>query len=877
MQYRVKVELWDNRDRLIAQTFSSGAPEMDSSGGQATVRVGNYTTNIGWVRVTLLGSGRQDHVIDRRQVQVNLGQQNRNFDAYELVYPGGGPPGYQPWTPTLDAQMRKMGLSVFSRPDRNFKMMAPLYLSTPKEPWFGAGWNQRRAYIEERDKFLQTHDTRYLIRHPDIADDAEMDKLRSEVDSSMKRFEGYRPIAYFLADESSLTSYGDPFDFSWSPATLTKFQVWLKTQYPSLQALNKEWESHFTSCDQVMPLYTSEAQAKGDYAGWVDHRTFMETMFSHAFQVAADELHKQGSGALASISGTQPPGPSNGINCYVLDHVLGYPRPYSNDDQNELNRSIRPGLLLTGFTGYSRHGEGLRWQLWHSSFHGQIDASVFWRYTAVNPDLTLSEQGHDFEETVNEFRHDGLALLLRGTDRDNRGIAVHYSLRSLRGEWVTDGHIRPHEVARPDGTSAHLSGFLADRQAWLQALEDGGYKYDFLTTEQIENGQLPKYRVLILPDPIVLTDAEVAAIRQFVQKGGLLIADAQTGLMDGHGRRQSSWRLDDLLGVHQQPGHTDPNETAAAKIHLSLNGAALDLSVLAAEPNLTTPDGCARAMVGSTPLLIEHRYGGGRAITLNFWMADYTGLRQPGVEEPTNDQDRMTWWQTGLRQTGMQEPRLHLLESYLLRAGVRPVVEVQGPNHKPIACSERIVFTRGDTRYLAVIPNPYGMEGFPNTGKAAESSCIDRTPIPITLSQRQYVYNLRTHQYMGHISRVSASPSAGSPIFLALESSPIGQLSVAAAGADETPLRVKAGTTAHFSIRLRDWKGQRAPDCPVDVQVQNATGKVMDYCRSDFLLKNGKGEFTLPLALNDVEGTWRITVRTPFTRRVTNTTFVVND
>lgn len=839
---KARVELWDNQGGLVARSLASG--------DGATLGVGNYTTNIGWVRVTLLGSGGKNQIIDRKQVRVNFALLDRKFGAYELVMPWGGPPSYEPWTRTLDRQMRKMGLSVFSDPERNFKMMASLHLSTPKEQWFGAGWNQRGGYIAEKDKFLQTHNTHYLIRYPDIASDRELAKLRSEVDTKMKKFEPYRPMAYYLADESSLTSYEDPLDFSWSRATLTKFRQWLKTQYPSLQALNREWESHFTTWSQVMPLYTAEAQAKGDYGGWMDHRTFMEKVFTHAFQVAANELHQQDPESLASISGTQAPGPSNGINWYLLDHVLDYLQPYSDDDQDELHRSMRPGLLLTGFTGYASHGEALHWQLWHRLFHGQQGASLFWQYTAVNPDLTLSEQGHDLQEMIDEFRHGGLALLVRGAKRENCGIAVHYSLHSLRGEWITDGHIRPHAVVSANSTSAHLARFHANRHAWLQALEDAGYQYDFLTTEQIEAGKLSQYRVLILPDSISLTDAEVADIRQFVHRGGLLLADAETGLMDGHGVWQAGGRLDNILGVAHQRARTAPGAPSPIQVQVSLKGEPIELHVQPAEPNLRLTSGHAQVTAGGTPFLIDHRYGNGRVVTMNCWMTNYIQLRR----------------------AGRSRPRLKLLRYYLRGAGIPPVAQVRGPNGEAPVCSERIVFDRGDARYLVVIQDPYGSAGFPDGGGSTPAPCVDSTPMTVMLPAPRYAYDLRAHRYLGHVSRVQGTPSAGSPWILALEAVPIGHLSVTA---QRTGGSVKPGDTVHFSIRLSAARDHSAPDCPVDIQVRNPAGKILSYYGKDLLLSGGAGEFSLPLALNDAPGKWRVTASEPFTEHAASATFVV--
>ena len=96
-------------------------------------------------------------------------------------------------------------------------------------------------------------------------------------------------------------------------------------------------------------------------------------------------------GSRPSISGTQVPGPSNAVNWYRLDQIVDYLQPYSDGDQDELHRTMRPGLILTGFTGYQDHGKVLRHQLWHRLFHGHTGASLFWHYTALNADLTPRE------------------------------------------------------------------------------------------------------------------------------------------------------------------------------------------------------------------------------------------------------------------------------------------------------------------------------------------------------------------------------------------------------------------------------------------------------------------------------------------------------
>ncbi len=56
-------------------------------------------------------------------------------------------------------------------------------------------------------------------------------------------------------------------------------------------------------------------------------------------------------------------------------------------------------------------------------------------------------------------------------------------------------------------------------------------------------------RALILPHAIALSDAEVAAIREFAAGGGKVLADTEPGLFDGHSRRRASAPLAGVASV----------------------------------------------------------------------------------------------------------------------------------------------------------------------------------------------------------------------------------------------------------------------------------------------------------------------------------------
>ena len=57
-------------------------------------------------------------------------------------------------------------------------------------------------------------------------------------------------------------------------------------------------------------------------------------------------------------------------------------------------------------------------------------------------------------------------------------------------------------------------------------------QFRFLATPQIEAGGLKDYKVLILPYSIALSDSEAREIEAFMERGGVVYADEQTGKMD---------------------------------------------------------------------------------------------------------------------------------------------------------------------------------------------------------------------------------------------------------------------------------------------------------------------------------------------------------
>jgi len=89
---------------------------------------------------------------------------------------------------------------------------------------------------------------------------------------------------------------------------------------------------------------------------------------------------------------------------------------------------------------------------------------------------------------------------------------------------------------------------LRDRgfYAWAQVLSAANVQFDVLTDARLD--QLPKYKLVILPDQLHLSEETVQAVEKYVRAGGNLIASYRTGLYTRSGQLEPSG-LWEILGL----------------------------------------------------------------------------------------------------------------------------------------------------------------------------------------------------------------------------------------------------------------------------------------------------------------------------------------
>jgi hypothetical protein len=211
--------------------------------------------------------------------------------------------------------------------------------------------------------------------------------------------------------------------------------------------------------------------------------------------------------------------------------------PYDIGDNVEIIRSLNPNLAFV--TTSFDTGPSEKHRVWYELLHG-ARGHIIWdeKHDIVEPDGSIGPRGREVRPYWNELRN-GIGALLINSRWKPDPIAIHYSQASMRTEWMLAQRGKGDAwMDRMSSTESKDSNFLKLRDSYCRLIEDHGLQYDFVSSDQLEQGELLDrgYRILILPRSSSLSKAEADAITAFVRRGGTLIVDGEAGIFDQHGR-----------------------------------------------------------------------------------------------------------------------------------------------------------------------------------------------------------------------------------------------------------------------------------------------------------------------------------------------------
>ena len=389
----------------------------------------------------------------------------------------------------------------------------------------------------EPAEYVKTGDKMKLVRKPCLSDPEFFAKQEKHLSATAKRIANLGLRYVWFGDEQSLTGYGGtPIDFCFSEHCLAEFRKFLKERYKTLDALNAAWETQFGDWDSVLPFTRKEVWAQGGekhVAGWADHLEFMDGRLANSLDYAAKLLHKGDPNVLTSISGTQEPTAYGGMDWWKQVNVLGGALSYGNGGQYDIHRSFNPkGDFMPWAWGYSRQGAGAIAGLWQTVFNGCRGIAGFHDLSIFNPDWTWSNGYRDVKPDMDRVAAGVGKHFLNNFDRSAQ-VAILYSQASIRAAFF-ENRMKDHNQLRVK---------------YISLMRHLGYDFDFVSYDQLVDGTFEKrgYRALVLADAIAMTDGEVATVKRFAAKGGLVLAEGMPARREGNCRPRKTSPLADCV------------------------------------------------------------------------------------------------------------------------------------------------------------------------------------------------------------------------------------------------------------------------------------------------------------------------------------------
>jgi hypothetical protein len=406
----------------------------------------------------------------------------------------------------------------------------------------------KRLYRANRD------DPTALNREPSLSDPDWLARVGTRLGRVVRAHAPYRPLYYNLADEAGIADLSANWDFDFSPASLAGFRDWLHGGYPSLGALNAEWESGFAQWDDVRPMTTAEAlRTRGSLAPWADFKEWMDEAFARAVRAGTDAVHAADPAALAGLEGVQIPG-WGGYDYTRLPHAVDVTEIYEAGGNIDLARGLAPSLVLLTSIGSDAGGARSAHAVWRAALQGSRGV-ILWDDKRTLPDAPEWRGVLDACRALRSGGRAGLGARLIAATPHRDPVAVLYSPASFRVRWLLDRRAEGGDWTRR-GAGVEFAEEGPVRAAFhraVSALAHRAVTPRFLTPATLTSGGLDGVRVLVLPEAIALSDAEAAAIRTFLARGGAVVADGTPGQFDAHGKRRASPALSDVLAADRDP------------------------------------------------------------------------------------------------------------------------------------------------------------------------------------------------------------------------------------------------------------------------------------------------------------------------------------
>ena len=736
-----------------------------------------------------------------------------------------------------------------------------------------------------------------LVRPQSLSSESSLSLLVGTITPRMQASAKWRPMQWNIADEYGLGRRDYPFDYDLGADCMARFIAWLQGQYGTVAALNAQWGTHFTDFsdladpinaprygeaalivtqemkDREYPLYADSTAAK-NFSPWSDFRRHMELTMASAMQRCVDAARGVDTTVPIGWEGGETVSPLNGYDYWLQMRKMASFEAYDLSNSPEYARSFRDNQygerLLRWVTMFdSGNAAANRYSLWFGLIHYGFRASIIWwnqNFFNYPYSYDLTSYALGLEPAYTEFRS-GVAKLLSQGEPDDGQIALYYSQRSAHVSWMYDSEPYGTTWLQQKSNDRRLQTILYGQTGWLKALEDIGLKGRFVSYEQVAGGELISkgYKVLIMSRIMAMSPEEIAAVQAFADTGGVVIADSQAALFDGHGKRRSIAQggglLDTWFGIQRLTYRSTERNSGSSDAYtgsVSLQappagfesltsglGAGVAAGWHAVEDGVRVFDGVAVGLFGNNPnqpVLIVKNHGAGKSVYMNVTLNRY-GRSGSGYTD-----ERRTPSSDGAKAVRQ------LVRNLVALGGVTPKVQVfQGFDADPATAPEvynleKARFVDGGNVYLACVLNSQ-MENQDFSSLADPSGDFfgqsDETSAQVTLvlDQPAHVYSVRGKTYLGYGTRLNTRQPVLEGGLFALLPYQVSQVRV-------DSLLFDAKRRASIQASVRTVLGQPGRHV-LRLVVRDSAGNEMPHLTRNVVTAEGVWRDTIPFAVTE--------------------------
>ncbi len=379
--------------------------------------------------------------------------------------------------------------------------------------------------------------------------DAEIVRKNTEV---VKKFS---PIMWEMQDEPELQftpAVESRFD---SKAHNERFRKRMEDKYGSIDKLNLAWDTEYKSWEDIRRVLWHEVLDTNNWAAWFDSRRDLDTVLLDGFMKNAEIIRSEIPGAFCSINpravdtlaGTDFASFGRGLGSMSLYAFFCARAPMG---YLEYGHQWVPDRLqsIIGYTWPSNPNfKRMMHETWVALRHGANIISWFspecdetppqGRFSYLQGDMKPNAKGEAIAK-INRVLLSGPGDIAAATEPLREGILIYYP--RTRIYTTTLAHMKRQLQSNPEADPASIRGLGPWREqlpcSFVPHLRSLGYQFEFGDEKDLTAERLKNTRALFLPDIVALGENEMRLIRDFVNKGGAVIAESGTARRDAEGR-----------------------------------------------------------------------------------------------------------------------------------------------------------------------------------------------------------------------------------------------------------------------------------------------------------------------------------------------------